>query len=93
VRVLGGGFVEDLKNLKAEAGKDIWLFGGGRLFRSLMDAGLVDAVEVTVMPVLLGNGVPLLAEGHRIGLRLQESTALPSGILMVKYAVLASNEK
>jgi dihydrofolate reductase len=46
--------------LKAKAGKDMGLFGGGTLFRSLLELGLVDSVEVAVMPVLLGGGVPLL---------------------------------
>ena len=44
--------------LRAEPGKDIWLFGGDLMFRSLLDAGLVDAVEVAVMPALLGGGIP-----------------------------------
>src|SRR5918911_488754 len=51
---------EMLAALRAEPGKDIWLFGGGLLFRSLLDAGLVDTVEVAVMPALLGGGIPLL---------------------------------
>ena len=46
--------------LREEPGKDIWLFGGGSLFHSLLDARLVDTVEVAVVPVLLGGGVPLL---------------------------------
>ena len=50
-------FVADLKKQK---GTDIWLFGGGVLFRSLLEAGLVDRVEVAVIPVLLGAGIPLL---------------------------------
>ena len=45
---------ETLAALRAESGKDIWFFGGGLPFRSLLDAGLVDTVEVAVMPVLLG---------------------------------------
>ena len=52
---------EALTALRAESGKDIWLFGGGLLFRSLAQAGLVDGVEVAVIPVLLGGGIPLLA--------------------------------
>ena len=51
---------ETLATLCAEPGKDIWLFGGGSLFRSLLEAELVDAVEVAVIPVLLGAGIPLL---------------------------------
>lgn len=46
--------------LRAKTGKDIWLFGGGSLFRSLLQLRLVDAVEVAIIPVLLGGGIPLL---------------------------------
>ena len=51
---------ETVVALKKVAGKDIWLFGGGSLFRSLLALGLVDSVEVAVIPVLLGGGLPLL---------------------------------
>ena len=46
--------------LKKAKGKDIWLFGGGELFRSLLELKLVDQVEVAVIPVLLGDGLPML---------------------------------
>ncbi len=46
--------------LRAQPGKDIAIFGGGDLFRSLLAAGLVDRIEVAVIPVLLGGGIPLL---------------------------------
>jgi dihydrofolate reductase len=46
--------------LRDEAGKDIWRFGGGVLFQSLLAANLVDTVEVAVIPVLLGGGIPML---------------------------------
>ncbi len=44
--------------LHSRPGKDIWLFGGGSLFRSFLDAGLVDTVEVNVIPVLLRRRHP-----------------------------------
>ena len=44
--------------LKQQPGKDIWLFGGGELFASLVGLRLVDTVEVAIIPVLLGEGVP-----------------------------------
>ena len=47
-------------DLRAAPGKDVALFGGGELFRSLLAAGLVDRVEVALIPVLLGGGVPFL---------------------------------
>lgn len=87
VTILSSGVAEAVAALKAQPGKDIWLSGGSVLFRSLLDAGLVDAVEVVVMPVMLGSGVPLLPEGRRQLLHLKESKTLPSGILMLSYSV------
>ncbi len=75
--------------LKAKPGKDIWLFGGGELFRSLADLGLVDTVEVVIAPILLGAGLPLYAgpaATHQLTLtshRVFEKT----GLLMLEYAV------
>ena len=75
--------------LRAEpGGGEIWLFGGGGLFGSLLAAGQVDAVEVTVAPVLLGGGVPLLPPGvPRTALRLARSHVYPSGMVALHYAV------
>jgi hypothetical protein len=74
--------------LKQKPGRDIWLFGGGRLFRSLLDAGLVDTVEVAVMPVLLGHGIPLLPPGSMAKLVFADQKMLPkSGIVMLSYSV------
>ena len=63
VRILNDDPADIVPALKAKPGRDIWLFGGGGLFRSLLDAGLVDTVELAVMPVLLGSGIPLLPPG------------------------------
>jgi dihydrofolate reductase len=87
VTILNSGIEQAVAALKAQPGKDIWLFGGGILFRSLLDAGLVDVVEVELMPVMLGSGIPLLPEGKRCQLSLTESKTLPSGILMLKYSI------
>jgi dihydrofolate reductase len=92
VTILSRGVAEAVAAMKAEPGKDIWLFGGGVLFRAMLDAGLVDAVEVALMPVMIGSGVPLLPEGKRRSLHLDESETLPSGILMLKYSVVPETE-
>ncbi len=73
--------------LKADPGRDIWLFGGGSLFRTLLDAGLVDTVELAVVPVLLGAGVPLLPPGATTKLVLADQKTLPSGIVALSYSV------
>ncbi len=74
--------------MKAEAGKDLWLYGGGELFRLLLLAGLVDTVEVAVIPVLLGDGIPLLPPGASTTLVLSDTRVLAaSGIVVLAYAV------
>lgn len=93
VRIVNHDPVETVAALKAKAGRDIWLFGGGALFRTLLDAGLVDTVEVAVMPVLLGNGVPLLPPGASTGLELGDQRILPkSGIVVLSYSVAGRGE-
>lgn len=77
-----------VRALRAETGGDIWLFGGGELFKSLLAARQVDAVEVTVVPILLGGGVPLLPAGAlRTTLALTHSRVYPSGMVSLQYAV------
>jgi len=75
--------------LRAESGNgEIWLFGGGVLFGDLLAAGQVDAVEVTIVPVLLGGGVPLLPPGApQTALTLTQSHAYPSGMVGLYYSV------
>lgn len=91
ITVIDHAVVESVRALKAEAGKDIWLFGGRLLFRTLLDAGLIDAIEVSVFPVLLGSGTPLVGEGHRASLTLESCKPLPSGVLMLSYSVSMAN--
>jgi len=88
VRITNHDAREIVADLKAKPGKDIWLFGGGVLFRTLLEAGLVDSVEVAVMPVLLGSGVPLLPTGASTKLVLADQRTLSnSGIVVLAYTV------
>ena len=79
---------ETLPPLKAKKGKDIWLFGGGSLFRSLLEMGLVDSIEVAVIPVLLGGGQPLLpTPAGRAKLRLVKQRVYEkTGTISLEYA-------
>jgi dihydrofolate reductase len=54
----------------AAAGRNVWIVGGGDLAGQFADAGLLDEVLVTIAPVTLGAGAPLLP--RRIELRLDE---------------------
>jgi dihydrofolate reductase len=79
-----------LAELRSKPGKDIWLFGGGSLFRSLLEARQVDTVEVSVIPVLLGGGIPLMmsnSSSERFKLRLTSSRTFETGIVSLEYAV------
>lgn len=88
VTVVAGDAAEFVRGLKAEQGRDIWLFGGGALFRSLLDAGLVDTVEVALAPVLLGQGIPVMpGTATRARLRLRDQETFPSGLVLVRYDV------
>jgi dihydrofolate reductase len=74
--------------LRAADGKDIWLGGGGVLFRSLAEADLVDTVEVGISPVLIGQGVPLAPSLPRwLHLDLTEHRVYPTGLVTLSYAV------
>ncbi|MEP6913913.1 MAG: dihydrofolate reductase family protein, partial [bacterium] len=88
VTIVNEASEEALAALQAEAGKDIWLFGGGSLFRSFVDLGLVDTVEVAVIPVLLGGGIPLMpAPARQTKLALTGHKVYQTGIVSLEYAI------
>ena len=92
VTILDGDQIETLASIKLSPGKDIWLFGGGDLFRSLAERGLVDTVEVTIVPVLLGAGIPLAPNLTKwTELILTSHRVYPSGIVSLEYAVAAAS--
>jgi dihydrofolate reductase len=79
---------EKVASLKRKRGKDIWLFGGGSLFRSFLDDGLVDTVEVAVISVLLGGGIPLLPPPvKQIELKLTGHRIYKTGIVALQYRI------
>jgi dihydrofolate reductase len=89
VTIVGQGLQAFVEELRGQAGKGIWLFGGGDLFRSMLGYGLVDRLEVGLVPVMLGTGIPLLPpwEG-RFRLVLEDARTYPSGIVLLSYQVL-----
>ena len=92
VTIVADRVAETVNALRAEEGKDIWLFGGGSLFRSLLEAGVVDTVEVAVMPLLLGGGIPLLPSpaGSAMLTLTGHKVYQKTGIVMLEYAVVRS---
>jgi dihydrofolate reductase len=79
---------DHLQSLRQQSTKDIWLFGGGELFRSMLAMHEVDTVEVSLMPVLLGGGIPLLPPlAQRTTLKLSGHKIYRSGIVSLIYDV------
>ncbi len=78
-----------VRRLRQQPGKDIALFGGGVLFRSLLEAGQVDTVEISLIPVLLGDGIPLLPPPYgKVGLKLINQKVLKTtGTISLEYAI------
>jgi dihydrofolate reductase len=85
-------FVTDLRETP---GKDIAIFGGGGLFRSLLAAGLVDEVGFSVIPVLLGGGVPLLpAPADRASLKLKTHRVYEkTGTVALEYEIVRQRKR
>lgn len=80
---------EVIERIRGTATRDIWLFGGGELFRSLAAIGAVDTVELSLSPVLLGGGLPLLpGPTDGCALRLFRSRISPEGIVHLHYDVV-----
>jgi dihydrofolate reductase len=79
---------DHMQSLRAQSRKDIWLMGGGELFHSTLAMHEVDTVEVSIMPVLLGGGVPLLLPpSQRTMLTLSSHKIYRSGIVSLVYDV------
>ena len=94
VTIVAGKEKETVAALREKPGKDIWLFGGGLLFRSFLELGLVDTVEVAVIPVLLGGGIPLLpAPAKKSRLNLTGHKVYGSGIVLLEYSKEHAGER
>ena len=89
MRAVSGTPQELLAAVRADVGEGGIYLDGGALIRSFLDAGLVDEVTVTVIPVILGEGMPLFAGASAMhALRLEQSRELGAGIVQLRYSLL-----
>lgn len=78
------------KRLRAASGKDIWMMGGGGIIASFLDAGAIDQFIITVIPVLIGDGIPLIARRQRhVALKLLSTRPFDDGVVQLHYEVAA----
>jgi dihydrofolate reductase len=76
------------RRLRATPGKHVWMMGGGGLIASFLDAGEIDEFDIHVIPVLIGEGIPLMAPRHRdVRLRLLSSRKYRDGVVRLRYRV------
>jgi dihydrofolate reductase len=75
-----------IRRLRERPGKDIWLMGGGELARAFLSADLVDRIRLGVVPVLLGEGIPLFPSGFpQRDFTLLENKTYSKGLIGLTY--------
>ena len=78
-----------INRLRQQPGKNIWLMGGGELIASFLDEHAIDEFVITVMPVFIGDGIPLIGRRHRhTPLELQSVERFENGVVQLHYRVL-----
>ncbi len=80
--------VDFIEKLKEQPGKDIWLIGGGQLNSLVLNAGLLDEIILTYIPIILGKGIPLFsadAAEHKVKLVPSNSNVYRNGFLQIRY--------
>jgi dihydrofolate reductase len=65
------------------------MMGGARLIGSFLDAGEIDGFDIHILPVFIGEGIPLVAPRHRdVSLQLRSSKKYPDGVVRLRYRVI-----
>ncbi|NDL66470.1 dihydrofolate reductase family protein [Anaerotalea alkaliphila] len=85
VEWVGGDLVRFLSYLKRTPGKDIWIVGGSRLLAPLVEAGAIDRYIITIIPVLLGEGIPLFVESGKENRLELEGVRPLDGMVELRY--------
>jgi dihydrofolate reductase len=79
------------EHLRKEAGKNVWMMGGGDIIESFLDEDAIDEFIITVVPTFIGEGIPLLAPRHRaVALRLLGVHQFLDGVVQLHYEVQRS---
>jgi dihydrofolate reductase len=80
------------EQLRKEAGKNVWMMGGGDIIGSFLDEDAIDEFIITVIPTFIGEGIPLLAPKHRaVALRLLGVQQFLDGVVQLHYQVQRSS--
>ena len=83
--IISQNVVDEVRQLKEQSGKNIYVDGSSVLVHTLVQHDLVDEYSLLVYPVVLGGGKRVFAEGVRADLKLIETRAFPSGVVLMRY--------
>lgn len=83
--LISDNVVEEIRQLKAQPGKNILIDGSSVLIHTLIENDLIDEFTLHVYPLVLGSGKRLFPAGKRVNLKLIESKALPTGVVFQHY--------
>ena len=93
VEFVNGAIDTFVRSLREQPGKDIWLMGGGELIAAFLDEQAIDEFVVSVVPVFIGDGIPLIARRHRhVPLTLQSVERFEDGLVQLHYRVQTSSQ-
>lgn len=93
VEFINSSHIKKLQEIKAQKGKDIWLIGGAQVNTLLLNAGLIDEMRLFIMPIIIPDGIELLAQiPDQKYLELLENTTYPSGAVELHYRVKNGND-
>jgi dihydrofolate reductase len=85
-RLIRDNVSEEVLKLKQKPGKDLVIFGSPGLAHSLMKLDLIDQYQLTLNPVLLGQGIPIFENiKSQSKLKLLKTTNLKSGVIGLHY--------
>ena len=88
VEFVSGAIGPFVSRLREHPGKDVWLMGGGELIASFLDEHAIDEFVISVVPVFIGDGIPLIARRHRhVPLELHSVERFEDGLVQLHYRV------
>ncbi|MBD1862871.1 MULTISPECIES: dihydrofolate reductase family protein [Trichocoleus] len=95
VEFVSADWVNFLNQLRHAQGQNIWLVGGSELIRFCLQHGFVDELILSIHPIILGDGIPLIAHDPTLEtlLKLQHTKNYETGLLQVTYAIQKQVEK
>ena len=86
VEYISGDIVTFTKQLKSQSGKDIWLIGGGKINTIFLENGLIDQIILTIVPVTLGDGIPMFQKGKmETKFSLEKTHPFPNGMVQLTF--------